>query len=435
VDCVKRLVFPLRSGYNLPNGTDGIRPSVRPGTREAARMSVPSTTPVTYDSYLARKYIPELDGLRGLSVLLVISHHMHDRKLWHWAGGWLGVSVFFVLSGYLITMLALREEKQRGAVSLKAFYVRRSCRIFPLYYVTLALYCVLILGVGMMPEKRVPLVNALPYYLLYMQEVPAFFGVQDAQGIVQKENVPFSHSWSLGIEEKFYLVWPLLAFVLWRGLTGRRQVGALVLLLLFGLIPLPVFNLGDLATALHPYTRILVGCLLAVLIEERGWFERLRFLGNGLVAIGALSIFLFLHFLLPQIGEASMLTYLVDTVYNLSVGVFLASVLMGEGWLQRVLRWGPIVFIGKYSYGIYLLHVFALNIAEKIVEKIIPPDSGRVVVGVPSFVLACVLSVAAAYLAGLLIEKPCIEWGRRWSKRILDAEAKAKQQAVAPVAG
>src|SRR5258708_37250383 len=91
-----------------------------------------------------RRHIPELDGLRAVSVLIVISRHMHDA-IWDWLAGELGVIIFFVLSGYLITKLALEEERRNGFLSLKAFYVRRACRFFPLHYVVLGCYCLLIL--------------------------------------------------------------------------------------------------------------------------------------------------------------------------------------------------------------------------------------------------------------------------------------------------
>ena len=161
--------------------------------------------------------MPELDGLRAISVLLVVSVHLHDfETVWKWLAGWQGVTVFFVLSGYLITTLSLREERAaRGAafVAGRAFYARRSLRIFPLYYLTLAAYCGLIFGLGLNPEKRFLLSGAMPYYLLYFQEVPFFYGLTGESGIVQHANIPFYQSWSLGIEEKFYLVWPVLAFV------------------------------------------------------------------------------------------------------------------------------------------------------------------------------------------------------------------------------
>src|SRR3982751_4837898 len=91
--------------------------------------------------YQARKYVPELDGVRALSVIGVIGSHMAVNSGWHWLSGGLGVYVFFVLSGYLITHLAPGAERAVGDLSYKAFYVRRTLRIFPLYYVAVPVYC------------------------------------------------------------------------------------------------------------------------------------------------------------------------------------------------------------------------------------------------------------------------------------------------------
>ncbi len=169
-------------------------------------------TAKTHGAYLGRKYFSELDGLRALSVLLVINVHLYDsQRNWWWVSGYRGVTIFFVLSGYLITTLALREEGQQGCLSLAAFYVRRCFRIFPLYYVTLALYCLLIYGVSISPHLREPLWDALPYYLLYLQEIPFCLWK-----ILSERDLVFAQSWTLGAEEKFYLLWPLLAFVVWR---------------------------------------------------------------------------------------------------------------------------------------------------------------------------------------------------------------------------
>src|SRR3984957_16383808 len=190
------------------------------------------TTQLTRADYERRKYLPELDGLRAISVLLVVTVHLHDfEAVWKWLAGWQGVTVFFVLSGYLITTLSLREEGQGGAVSLAAFYVRRSLRIFPLYYLVLAAYCGLIFGLGLNPEKKFLLSGAMPYYLLYFQEVPFFYGLPGESGIVQHANIPFYQSWSLGIEEKFYLVWSVLAFVLWRARAVLRLRGSAAVVL------------------------------------------------------------------------------------------------------------------------------------------------------------------------------------------------------------
>jgi len=373
------------------------------------------STPASFDVYQARKYIPELDGLRAISVLMVISVHMHDQ-VWGWLAGWLGVYVFFVLSGYLITMLALREERQRGRLSFGAFYIRRSFRIFPLYYVVLGIYCFLILGIGLNPEKRPLMIGALPWYLLYMQEVPAIYGVDG-----QKENVPFYQNWSLGIEEKFYLVWPLLVFALWYAHPRLRLVGTIALIIGFALAPyaIPWRQVGN---CLQPYYFIVVGCLLALVLEDARGFDRLRFLGIGWWPTVTLLVVLALHFTIPQLPEKSLISYTGVLLYTLAMTAFLASVLLGEGRIQRGLRWAPLVFIGKLSYGIYLIHILCLNVAQ----RVFPAHTGRIEMSVGALLLAGVLSVAVAWVMSIVIEKPLIEVGRRWSKRVLDREQAAR---------
>jgi peptidoglycan/LPS O-acetylase OafA/YrhL len=374
----------------------------------------------SFADYQSRKYLPELDGLRAISVLLVVSVHLHDfEAVWKWLAGWQGVTVFFVLSGYLITTLSLREEGQRGTLSLAAFYVRRSLRIFPLYYLTLAAYCGLIFGLGLNPEKRFLLSGAMPYYLLYFQEVPFYYGLPGESGVIQHANIPFYQSWSLGIEEKFYLVWPVLAFVLWRGRSVLRLQGSVALVLLFALVP-PLFTLighEPAAAVLYPYYPILAGCLVAVVLHDKTWYERLKFLGARGWMVATLALFVALHLARPQIpGDARTLSYLCDTAYTIAVSAFLVSVLLGEGLVQKSLRWGPLVSVGKLSYAIYLVHILCLNVAQRVFE----PHSGRVAVSIGAYVLTCVFAIAIAKFLAAAVEKPCIEFGRRWSKRILE---------------
>jgi len=383
-------------------------------------------SPLTYESHQNRKYVPELDGLRAISVLLVVSQHMHDR-VWGWLAGGRGVIVFFVLSGYLITTLALREESHRGCVSLTAFYIRRSFRIFPLYYVMLVAYCILIFVLHIDYERKALMLrSAMPWYLLYMQEVPFFYGLTDADGVMQRVSIPFYQSWSLGIEEKFYLVWPLLAFALWRGKHATRFVGTTLLTVAFALVPL--LGQGALGSCLFPYYYISIGCLGALLLHDRVSVQHLRPLGNGTWIYPALVFVLGVHFLRPWLrffksGDPRLVNYSADVLYPLAVALFLICVVLGDGLVQRALRWPPLVFVGKMSYGIYLVHLLALNVAEKVVNRLWPAQGPAGTLNVASavaLILACIFSVVAAYTLHRLIEKPCIEFGRRWSKRIMD---------------
>lgn len=382
-------------------------------------------TPAAHEAYLNRKYFPELDGLRAISVLLVITVHLYDaNERWLWLAGYRGVTIFFVLSGYLITSLALREEAHHGRLSLTAFYVRRCFRIFPLYYFTLAVYCLLILGLGVSAHLRRPLEDALPYYLLYFQEVPFCLWQ-----VLTTRDLVFVQSWTLGAEEKFYLLWPLLAFVLWRGDERRRRVGTAILAFGFAMIPAGLTPFGPVPRVfgrmLFCYYSLLMGCLLAFLLHDRIWFLRLRRLGSGAAMAASLLLLLTSHFATPWVSNPSLADGL-NVLYSLAVGLFLACLLVGEGPLQRLLRWWPLTAIGRLSYGIYLLHMLALGA----VYRLLPSPQWGIAGSILVLFLTSLFSIALAWLMHRTLESFGINLGRRWSQRILDRAARQRQPQI-----
>jgi peptidoglycan/LPS O-acetylase OafA/YrhL len=387
-------------------------------------MSHKETT-TAYEAYQGRTYFPELDGLRAISVLLVISVHLYDAKeRWLWLAGYRGVTIFFVLSGYLITMLALREEARYGRLSLTAFYVRRSFRILPLYYVTLAVYCLLILGLGVSAHLRESLRDALPYYLLYFQEVPFCLW----QVLTQRDLV-FVQSWTLGAEEKFYLLWPLLAFVVWCGAGRRRSLGTAVLAVAFAAVPALLTPFGPVPRVvgrmLFCYSSLLTGCLLALLLHDRAGFHLLRRLRGALLP--ATLLLLAAHFATPWVVNPSLADGL-NVLYTLAVALFLACLLVGDGPGQRLLRWRPLVYLGRLSYGIYLLHMLAMGLAF----RLLPVSLRNVPASLLNFGLTVLLSVALAWVMHRTVESFGINLGRRWSRRILErAAARTPRPALA----
>lgn len=169
-------------------------------------------TALTYTQYEAQRFFGPLDGLRAISVLMVVLHHMTEKSVWYWLNGFAGVEVFFVLSGFLITTICLREMNRGGErrqLSLKGFYTRRVYRIIPLYLLALAAYGVLT-GFWGISGTWTEFVDNLPYYLTL-------------NGDLIKSEPPFAISWSLGVEEKFYVVWPLVLVA-----TRSMRRGALV---------------------------------------------------------------------------------------------------------------------------------------------------------------------------------------------------------------
>ena len=321
-------------------------------------------------------YIPELDGVRAIAVLLVITAHMHNR-FWDALGGWLGVYIFFVLSGYLITSLALKEEAETGALSLRSFYIRRIFRIFPLYYLVLAVYCILIFGLGVSPDKRPQMAANMPYYLTYFQEIPFFH-----EGLGT-----FGQSWSLGIEEKFYLLWPVVGFFLLHHKNALRLGFACVMALI-----LP--SLGEMIST---YASILTGCALAVaLVDARVRNSFVRAGRTG--AYASLAALFAVHFLVvPRLD-----TDYRKLLYSVAAALCLGFILHVPTAINHVLGSWVFVFIGKISYGIYLVHFLCLNVAERLMR-------GRLI---PSLLLAILLSIGVAYVLHLTVEKPLIRVGR-----------------------
>lgn len=168
--------------------------------------------------------IPELDGLRGLACLVILLYHVKPHAL---PGGWAAADLFFVLSGFLITSIILKHSAERRF--LAHFYLRRGLRIWPVYYLT-----VLLLAAVAPILPRPCDFAGLPYLLTYTQNVPNYWSGK------APEFTPYlAHTWSLAIEEQFYLIWPLL--VCW---VGRRGVVPLALALV-------AVSVGARAMGLH----------------------------------------------------------------------------------------------------------------------------------------------------------------------------------------
>jgi peptidoglycan/LPS O-acetylase OafA/YrhL len=330
------------------------------------------------------KYLPELDGLRAIAVTLVVTEHM-QVAIFERLVGRLGVIVFFVLSGYLITSLALAEESKTGSLSFRGFYIRRTFRIFPAYYVVLAIYCFLILGLHVSPEKKIALQSALPFYVSYLQEIPFLSGSAG-------RSLPFYQSWSLGIEEKFYLVWPVVCFLALRRKPNWRIPAAI--LLIAGV---------SFSRYTRPYISILFGCLLALCFANprlRVMVERMAPAGSW-AGLGLLVAF--------QLAVMPRWTWaFADYFYAALFCAFLALLLTSNNALKKGLSIKPLTFIGKISYGVYLVHLLCVGA----VRDFLPLHNPLM-----SFVVVCVASFTIAAILHYTLEKPLIEVGRSLSRK------------------
>lgn len=302
-------------------------------------------------AYLTRARFGALDGLRALAIGAVLVHHSAlARPEGPWSRGFLGVDLFFVISGFLITALLLRELEGAGRISLRGFYWRRALRILPLYYLLVTLvgaYFVFWHGPG-------ELARLWPAYYLFLANFLS-------------DHIPTLYpTWSLSMEEQFYLVWPLVMILLPRRLWG----GALAVAILLNLLAVTgaLAGLGVVAVEIGPfrvamndatYAPLLLGAGLALLLQDPRGFALLwrglshpampLLLGAGLLAG--------LFWVLPLVLAG--LPYLL---VHLGMTALVASlVLQEQSWLHGLLRWAPLARIGAVSYGIYLLHLIVLH--------------------------------------------------------------------------
>jgi peptidoglycan/LPS O-acetylase OafA/YrhL len=364
-----------------------------------------------YEEWRATRYFPGLDGLRAVAALLVVFHHARTHRLWGTLEGWNGVTLFFVLSGFLITTLALREEDDHGALRWRAFVVRRGFRILPIYFASLALYALVMYSVGFGGNHRSVFTHALPWYLSPFPEVPFF----------TKTHIVFSLAWSLGIEEKFYLLWPLLAFVLLRR-HARGRIGLALILALVAQLPI-AFSSGG--RALAPYSAILVGCVLAFALHHRHAFRFVSRLGSVAGLVVALSLLVTMQ-ALTHVFDVTAAGFRVSSPYYYLPYSVAAALVVASLALQArgsgVFRSRPLRFVGRVSYPLYLTHPIALGFAATAIAP------GGVVTELAYLAVGLTLSLALAYGLHRVVEQPLIAVGKRGAARI-----SARRPATAPV--
>lgn len=305
-------------------------------------------------SFKSIRYFSGLDALRAISVIAVIwSHVAGVQGVVLLNQGRRGVDLFFAISGFLVTTLLLREYGRSGRISLRDFYIRRTLRIFPLYYAVLALYCILVFLTLSGTPKASEFWGNLPAFLTYTSNW--FVNDDGRQG-----GATFYLAWSLATEEQFYMFWPPL-IVLILSTVKMHWALALTAMVLLGmqLVAAPydrVTLLGTVIASLSP--AILFGAVFAVLLNNRSAFNFVYpVLGHKFMAPAAALLLLGLLQL-----DAPMI------VFRFVMALLVASVCVREDThLHPVLTWKPAAFIGTISYGMYLMHMLAANAVRPLV--------------------------------------------------------------------
>ncbi len=354
----------------------------------------------SFERFRATRYFGSLDALRALAIIAVVWHHAGGRDTTLpiiSQRGYLGVELFFVISGFLITTLLLREEADHGTVSLRKFYARRSLRIFPLYYAVLVIYTVLVLVAEADQAAKGEFFNNLPFFMTYTSN---WFIDPDSSRVI------FAFSWSLAAEEQFYLVWPVI-----RRYTNSGVADTIGILGLGGVVAASLFLWsGDAALApLHERmlrsvsVAICSGVVLAILLNRRRAFEVIhRVLGQPLAApLAAAATILVL--------VAPVSTHLIQT---LAFTFLLATMVCREDHGLRGLSHVPgLGLIGKWSYGIYLFHMIVINIVER--------ATGDALVGntVVLFLVSLAGTIVVASLSWRFFESPILTYKKRWDHK------------------
>ena len=345
-----------------------------------------ATLPENLRKGIASSNIPALDGLRAVAVFLVIFYHFGFSRV----PGGLGVLAFFVLSGFLITLLLLKENNKGGNISLSNFYMRRVLRIFPAFYV----YWFAVAGLLVLTGRAVPWRHAFSAFV-YLGDY--------YNAIVRPPDSFVSHTWSLAIEEQFYLLWPTLLYAFRRdvvrlthvlvGLIGFVWVYRVFLELVVRVDQSYIYNAFD-ARLDH----LLIGCLLAVLLERGVLASLWQFLCSKVYFPGVTLALL--------IGSV-FLEELHGNRYRDLVGFMLNPILVAILLVQMVnfstsapwkgINWSWVRYLGRISYSLYLYQQMTLYPAR------------RILAGQPLFVqlLAAVAgTVVVASGSYFLIERP-----------------------------
>lgn len=368
------------------------------------------------------KYYPQLDALRAFAVFGVMIQHFYDTSL-HW--GVFGVRLFFVLSGFLITSIILthrngmQESGASAGLVAKNFYIRRSLRLFPIYYLTLFI----IIGLSLSTGSNIGnILDAWPFHFLYLTNFVIF--VQDSWiGTI-------SHFWTLAVEEQFYLMW------FWVVLLAKRSwlPGITIMIFLLGPIYRGIaFSMGlnEFANLLLPgcFDFLALGSLLGLMVHpsykdllgrtREFWMRRTNLITAMALIAAVLAAWI------DATRDPS------DPVFRIVKGplsaFFFVWLVYGAykgigGWAGKVLDSRILIYLGKISYGIYVYHALSPNIFKPAAASVKAALSAVPILE-PYFaevrlLMLTVITIGLASASWYLIEKPVNHLKQRYSEGI-----------------
>jgi peptidoglycan/LPS O-acetylase OafA/YrhL len=353
-------------------------------------------------------YVPSLDGMRAVAIAAVMAYH-----LGHAQGGFFGVDVFFVISGYLITGLLADEQRRNGAISLARFYARRALRLLPALFVVVA-GCLLV-GSVVLPKTQV---HDLWISALFVVTYTANF-----RAINYTEMPLLAHTWSLAVEEQFYVVWPLPFSRLAGRIAPRRLAAGLTALSAASAVWCAVdYHRGAALARLSdlPDTHaegLLLGAAIALLVGTGGWTEpawlrRPLQVFSYLCAAALLVSFRVVldHGAFPYLGGFLIISALTG-------GILIDQVSTTPSRLVVVLQNPAAVLVGRWSYSLYLVHLPVIELLARTRLS-----------SLAQIPIAVTLSFFLAGALHLLVERPTLRLKKRF-----EADAIGLRPATPPV--
>jgi peptidoglycan/LPS O-acetylase OafA/YrhL len=334
------------------------------------------------------RYYPQLDGLRAIAILCVLTEHELTRTL-HIPGwenfGSLGVMLFFVLSGFLITGLLCKEEINTQSIDLKAFYIRRALRIFPAFFALIAVVSILI-SIGLVTDTSW---LSVLICCLYLRNIWGDGGT-------------LGHTWSLSLEEQFYIFWPPILKRLGQQKALGFAMGATALIMLwrtFVLFTHPEYNPAFVGRPEVRFDSMFIGCCIALYLSQArqhslnaSILKKVTFFFNPAWLFPTLIFWTLFGDKLPYAGP-----FYFTLQMFLAAALLLHLVIMDKSTCSTWLSHSWLVYIGKLSYSIYLwqqIFVFSKD-----------PDWGWVRV----FPMDLVFAIAAGVASYYLIERPFLK--------------------------
>ncbi|RYX81952.1 acyltransferase [bacterium] len=389
--------------------------SILPISTAATTAPLSDVMPNETTAWSKLGYRPAFDGLRGIAVLAVVIYHFSKIGDWRLLpGGYVGVDVFFALSGFLITCLLLEEWSANGKIDFKNFYLRRACRLLPALVVCLAfsfvLYCLADHSRWKLGLKQTAVV------LLYVSNWVRAFGGRSFMGW-------FGHTWSLSVEEQFYLTWPIIFVALLWAFRTKRQAVLWVGLLAVGVM----LYRGGLAHAGWTHQRLgngsdtradalLVGCFGAFVFHTRALSPQLLKWAEKIAIVTGI---LLLAYCVRSLSTTDPRLYLYGMAFiSIASGLLVFSLAQSspQSGIIRLLQLKLLVWLGRLSYAIYLWHMVFFSFARELFPSV------SLWVRAPVCMALTLVVASASYY---WVEKPFLRLKKRYTPQNIEQTAKA----------